>query len=187
MTRDGLLLFEARVRHVLRRLGRSGQIGATALLLAVIGASALGQLRSASGLLEQQADRLAGELQQAHDLPAAQAGAAAHTPAALIAALPTREEAAVFAAFLHSEANRRGVDIASVEYRTEPLLGAEVQRTRVTLPMRGSYAAVRGWIAEALARHPGAGLEELSLRRADDGQDAVIARVQFSFYSRARP
>lgn len=188
MTRDDLLLQAARARYVLQRLGWPGQAGLAALLLAAAaGAAALGPLRWANVAMEHEAETVAARLQQARGAPHSPADAAADTPAALIAALPSREEAAAFAAFLYKEAGRRGVDIASTEYRTETLLGAEVTRTRIVLPLRGSYAAVRGWIGEALTRHPGAALDELSLRRADDGRGGVAARVQFSLYSRARP
>lgn len=117
-----------------------------------------------------------------------QARAAQASPEQLLAALQRRlaarqERGAALAAVL-DRAQAAGLAVQSATYRVEPARLPGLVRHEVALPVKGDYAALRGWLAQALAAQPGLSLDALSLKRSDAQADRVDARVTLSLWLR---
>jgi len=97
-------------------------------------------------------------------------------------------EAATLAAIatLHEAARAHGVELARGEYRLMADGRAPWQRYQITVPARGSYPALRHWLAEVMEAVPAASLDELGLRRDDAGDAMVEARIRLTIY-RSQP
>lgn len=107
--------------------------------------------------------------------------------AQLQAGLPRREQRADVLAALLAQAQAAGLQVDAVSYRSGPTGWPGVSRDEVALPVRGDYAAVRGWLADALARQPALSLDAISLRRPDPQAQAVDARLSWSLWTRGGP
>ena len=110
---------------------------------------------------------------------------AADPASAVLDQLPAADRFAPFVDALQAEAARRGVAIDRTEYRIQPVLGGRALRTQLILPARGDYPRIRGWLEGVLHDHPSASLQELALRRANDGAAMLEARVVIAFYTRS--
>ena len=86
---------------------------------------------------------------------------------------------------LLEEAQRHtlAVQRADFNYSVDAVLG--VGRYRVSLPVQGSYRALRQFIDAALAADPALVLDSLTIRRADVRAPQVAAELQFTLISRA--
>lgn len=60
-------------------------------------------------------------------------------------------------------------------------------RLEVTVPLMGSYPAIRGFVGDALALTPTSSLEELSLQRSQATDPGVTAKARFSYLFEASP
>lgn len=86
-------------------------------------------------------------------------------------------------------AQEAGLDVATVQYRgqMEPWLDKAspqgVWRQRMIMPIEGSYASVRAWLARLL-RQPALSLDALDIQRSDVGSDRVKAQVSVSLWWR---
>lgn len=74
---------------------------------------------------------------------------------------------------------------ARTEHRLATAEGLE--RLRVTMPVTGSYAQVRRFIAAALEHDPALSLDSLKLRRVSPLAADVDAELQWSLHGRAAP
>ena len=74
---------------------------------------------------------------------------------------------------------------ARTEHRLATAEGLE--RLRVTMPVTGSYAQVRRFVAAALAHDPALSLDSLKLRRVSPLAADVDAELQWSLHGRAAP
>jgi len=61
------------------------------------------------------------------------------------------------------------------------------QRLRITLPLKGSYTALRGWLSAARTEIPGLAIDTLDLQRQKIGDEQLDARVQLIVYLRRQP
>jgi hypothetical protein len=104
--------------------------------------------------------------------------------AAFLAQLPEGDAALAAVQDLHQLAQTHGVQLASGEYRLVPESGQRWQRYQITLPAQGSELALRRWMADALERWPSLALDDWSAAREQASQEAVQARVRWSFYLR---
>ena len=86
---------------------------------------------------------------------------------------------------IHRAAAKHGVKVTTGEYRLLREGGARVVRYQITLPARASYPRLRNWLADVMSLAPSLALDEVNFRREDAGQDAVDARVRFTFLMRA--
>jgi hypothetical protein len=74
---------------------------------------------------------------------------------------------------------------ARTEHRLSTIEGLE--RLRVTMPVTGSYAQVRRFIAAALEHDPALSLDAIKLRRVSPMSADVDAELQWSLHGRAAP
>ena len=80
---------------------------------------------------------------------------------------------------------RLDLNAARTEHRLASADGLE--RLRVNMPVTGSYAQVRRFIAAALAHDPALSLDAVKLRRASPMAAEVEAELQWSLHGRAAP
>jgi len=163
----------------IKALGWPGLAGIAALLLAVV-AVVLGQRWDA------QAVRLQAE---ARELRAkARPAAAASAPISVQqwqAALPPSSDRQQRLADLLELSIRLDLNGARTEHRLSSSEGLE--RLRVTMPVTGSYAQLRRFIAAALEHDPALSLDALKLRRVSPMSAEVDAELQWSLHGRAAP
>lgn len=83
---------------------------------------------------------------------------------------------------LHASAQEHGLQLESGEYRLLRDETPTIARYQLRLQVRGSYVAIRGFLAEVLESLPAIGLDEFLLTRENIGADEVTARLQFSLF-----
>lgn len=79
-------------------------------------------------------------------------------------------------------AQGNGLRLEKGEYRLTREADFPLARYQVTLPLRGSYGDVRGFVNDVLDAVPSAALEELTLKREVIGDPALEARVRFALF-----
>lgn len=79
---------------------------------------------------------------------------------------------------------RQGLNGVRTEHRLSRDSEAGLERLRVTMPLRGSYAQLRAYVGAALAQDEGLSLDSLKLRRASDQDAELEAELVWSLYSR---
>ena len=104
--------------------------------------------------------------------------------ATLEAKLASGDGASQALAGLLKGARAAGLTVSTVEYRTQASGLPGVSQHAVSLPVTGSYAALRGWLAEALRTQPSLSLDALSMHRDDPNSGSVEARVTLSLWVR---
>ncbi|MBV8125076.1 MAG: hypothetical protein JO370_13495 [Paucibacter sp.] len=82
-------------------------------------------------------------------------------------------------------AHESGIDLGAGEYRWAREAHAETDRYQVRLPVKGSYASIRGFCEQVLVKLPFASLDDFSLKRESIGDAEVEAQLQFSFHLHA--
>lgn len=173
------------VALVWRRLGLSGL-----LLLALTCACALGVLAS---------------LWQRAELDVARSKAASGAEQALLRVLPVAPSPAMrdreaLQAFLHGlpeaatipesvrslldEAEKQGLATVKGDYQLQVDAAAGFARYRMALPVQGSSAQVRRFIALSLVAQPSLGIDSLQLRREQIASDRIDARINWVLYTR---
>jgi Tfp pilus assembly protein PilO len=88
---------------------------------------------------------------------------------------------------LHRVANHNGLRDTRADYRDTPEAGTPLVRVRIEIPVSGSYASIRSWIAELLKTLPSLTLDGLELRRSGIGNASLEARVRFQLLLRSAP
>lgn len=168
------------------RLGRTG-VGACVLLLA---SAALHWGWTVPGLarLEREEGQRQAQLTRVR-LPAVRADATEAGLAALVARLPPSGNGALnaVAGVVHAQALRHGVALDSASYELSRPDRGDIERYTVSLPVKGSYPALRAFL-DGLARElPHMALDSVVLARRSRDQPALEARLQFTAFFRSRP
>ena len=83
---------------------------------------------------------------------------------------------------LFALAGKNGITLSQGEYRSGYDLNARVHTYQVTLPIKGSYAAIWQFAQQALAALPFASLDDISFKRENIGEANVEARVRLTLY-----
>ncbi len=170
----------------LKRFGWPGAVG----LFCLGGVAVLALLLSPKWAVEAaemdaHADRLQARLRlQWLAAPAKQLESAQATPQAWMGSLPELRLQQQRLVDLLELGSRQGVQIARTEHRltTDPASG--LARLRITMPLRGSYAQVRGYVSAALKADPSLSLDGLKLRRATTQATELEGELQWSLLSR---
>jgi hypothetical protein len=84
---------------------------------------------------------------------------------------------------LHRLARGAGLDLAQGEYRLERRASG-LWAYRVTLPVRGSYAQLRGFLGSVLTGMPTASLDGLRFERKKAADTLLEAQVRVTLYAR---
>jgi hypothetical protein len=163
---------------LLKSLGWPGLAGLLALVLVAV-----------AGLAGQRWDAQATALQaEARALRAKAAPVAASAPVSAQqwqATLPPHTDRQQRLADLLELALRLDLSGARTEHRLSTADGLE--RLRVTMPLTGSYAQLRRFIAAALEHDPALSLDAIKLRRVSPMTADVDAELQWSLHGRAAP
>jgi len=83
---------------------------------------------------------------------------------------------------IHTAAARNGLSLDSGDYVLERNKGARLLQYRITLPVRGNYSQIRGFVAEVVDKVPAAALEDIVLKRENIGAEALEARIRWIVY-----
>lgn len=83
---------------------------------------------------------------------------------------------------LFAAARRHEISLDQAEYRWQVDTKGQTERYQIRLPIKGPYAAVRGFCEQVLRDLPFASLDELSLKRDALADDTLTATVQFSLH-----
>lgn len=105
-----------------------------------------------------------------------------------IDALPPTEQRGAQVRMLIEAAAAAGVSLERADYAAQADAALPISKLHVTLPVSGSYAAVRGFVAQVLNQLPNAALEVLQLERSDtqSSQLRATARLVLLYRSDAR-
>lgn len=87
---------------------------------------------------------------------------------------------------IHDAAQARGVLLERAEYKETRDKASPLLRYQVSLPLRGSYPQIRGWIADVMNGNPSAVLEDFTLKRDEVGSEMLEARARLSIYFAGR-
>lgn len=174
-----------RVRREFSRLGWPGLAGLA--LLAAAAVLWLGAWSPDEGRARQLRAEVAGLRTRLHSAGASGSAAAAALPSNRATQLATFHEffPAVstlpdWLAALHAAAARNRLALESGDYTLVPPRGEQrLWRYEISLPMKGTWPQLRGFVSEALEQIPAAGLENVVLRREAVGAAQVEAKLEF--------
>jgi hypothetical protein len=190
MNPSGMLLLRARLQ-----IWRWGPALGSALLLCALGAAAWAYallLQAPAEAASRQALALAQAAaeQAPPPTPAETAAVAAQSLqsgdgarlAAFYASLGERPLASGYLQTFFDLAAQAEVALDQGDYKWAP--GADVQRYRIELPVKGSYPALRGFVEQVLLRLPFVALDELSVKRETVGDETISATLAFTLFLR---
>jgi Tfp pilus assembly protein PilO len=83
---------------------------------------------------------------------------------------------------VNKAARGAGLNLDVGEYSMAQERGAKLARYQLTLPVKGSYGQIRGFIGEVLREIPASSLDDVSLKREKIGSEALDARIKLTLY-----
>ena len=83
---------------------------------------------------------------------------------------------------IYAAAQRRGLSLELGQYKPAQEAGARLMRYQVVLPVRGSYAQIRGFVNEVLREVPSASLDDIALKRDNIGSGQIEARLRMTIF-----
>jgi len=170
------------LRREVGRLGGAGVVGIGLLVFAVtFYISAHRPARVELTALRTEARQLQEQLRMGESLNG-RAAAPAEQLATFYAFFPREASTPHWLARIYAAAAAKGIALESGEYKLDRKVGERLARYEILLPLRGSYAQIRGFVAEVLATVPAAVLEEVNLRRENVQTARLDARVRFTLY-----
>jgi hypothetical protein len=101
--------------------------------------------------------------------------------------LPAGHAGHAHLARLFAAAEAAGLKLEEGRYREVKDAQSGLTRLTATLPTRGSYKAIRAFLARALAQEPALALESLSLSREKIGDTEIQGSLSFVLFLGARP
>ncbi|MCG6877295.1 MAG: type 4a pilus biogenesis protein PilO [Betaproteobacteria bacterium] len=171
-----------RLRREVGRLGGAGVVGIGLLVFAAtFYFSAHRPARVELAALNEEARQLQERLRMGGSLTGREA-APAEQLAAFYAFFPNETSTPQWLARIYDAAAAKGIALESGEYKLDRKVGERLARYEILLPVKGSYAQIRGFVAEVLATVPAAVLEEVNLRRESVQSRRLDARVRFTLY-----
>lgn len=165
-----------------RHLGRPAWL-ALGLLVALVGVQ--WQLRPA---LQRERAQLEARRVALASTPPVPAGERAAQPPLAAGELPTTRQRGRDLEALAAAVQRAGLSLDRADYSPGTATAGALLRVEATLPLSGSYTAVRRFVAEALNELPHAALESLQIERAtaQSSQLQATARLVL-FYAEEAP
>jgi hypothetical protein len=182
MTRNDALALGLQAQIALERLGGMALL---ALMLPALGAGAWLVLASQPPAAADALRQTLAARQARLEAPAAAAPAtpaAQHPMEAFYAVLGEPAATERYLGLLFDAARRSGIGLAQGEYQGSIDSRGQTERYQIRLPIKGSYAAIRGFCETVLRELPFASLDELALKRETVADDTLTATVQFSLH-----
>ncbi len=176
-------MLRARLMHAASRAGWAGALGVALLAFALaIQFGATAPLEAELGGLEGERSALAERLSL---------GRTVESPREQLdrfdASLVPRARMPSILEALSQAAGRNKLVLARVESRESQPVGAGYARQEYLFPLRGSYPALRTWLAEIQQVSPAVLVEEVVLRREDIARGTVDASVRVSILMKDAP
>ena len=85
---------------------------------------------------------------------------------------------------LYGAAEKHGITLELGNYKLIQEKGRRLARYQITLPVRGSYDQIRGFMAAVLNQVPSAAFEDIGLKRETIGSPALDASIRLSLFVR---
>jgi Tfp pilus assembly protein PilO len=184
-TRDSTRQWIPTLTWALRRTGNRGLIG-----LALLGA-ALVFLFSTHLPLVDDLRTIKDDLAQAQQVAAQQAirgnAIAQDDPRRLLESLPVRNEVPQTLRVILAQANEAGLSLDTGKYDIAATRTGAITRYNISLPVSGSYAAIRTFIDHTLAAVPSAAIAELAIERKSIAEGIVEANIRLTLFTRGAP
>ncbi|MBX3617715.1 MAG: hypothetical protein KF839_11385 [Nitrosomonas sp.] len=79
-------------------------------------------------------------------------------------------------------AQKRGVELASSEYRLINESDARLARYEMILPVKGNYSQIRAFIADALEAVPAMAISAVAIKRENTTADKLDVRLEINLY-----
>jgi Tfp pilus assembly protein PilO len=175
------LLWEARRQTAM--LGWLGALGVGLVVFAVaFRFSAVAALHSELDDLREEAERLRARYHMALKQPGGVKPGPAQQLRTFYEFFPPRATLPDWLSRVYIAADKTGVRLESGEYRLVQERGWRLARYQVTLPIRGSYEQIRGFIAEVLNEIPAAAIDDVGLKRENIGSTTIEARIRFTLF-----
>lgn len=174
-----------RLQHLIQTLGWPGLLGLA--LLAAAAGMALGltaRWEAQASQLQADAERLQRQLRTQKLAATPKAEATTLTPAQWRLGLPAAELRQQRLADLLELSLRQGLASNRTEHRLTVDASAGLERLRVSMPVQGGYAQLRGFIDAALLQDAGLSLDSLKLRRSNPQTAEVDAELLWSLHAR---
>lgn len=86
--------------------------------------------------------------------------------------------------FIQRAALSRGLLPGGTEYKWQHLPAAKLAVVRITLPLKGSYGSLRGFVQDVFSEHAGLALEQFDMQRDSIASSQVEARLRFVLFLR---
>ncbi|MBX9632272.1 MAG: hypothetical protein K2X67_17270 [Burkholderiales bacterium] len=172
-------------RRELSRLTWRGLAGAALLIFALgFAVSSLLPAQRHAAQLKSDVGELRSRLRAVGDGPA---GAAVIAPRAtqlenFYAFFPHVDTLPDWIGRIHTAAARNGLILESGDYLLERRKEQRLVQYQITLPVRGSYGQIRGFVAEVLEKVPAAALEDVVMKRESIAAPALEARIRWVIY-----
>ena len=180
MMATDLAMLRLRAQLLLRRAGAPACIAVALLVLGVAAWAWAWQQRAVAAQLEARPLPVASmALAAVAVAPAATSG---ENLARFYATLGQQRHAEQQVKLLFDLAAKNGLQLAQGEYKSGYDKASRVATYQVTLPLKGSYAAVWQFALQTLRAMPFASLDELSFRREQIADTQLEARLRLTFY-----
>jgi hypothetical protein len=167
-------------------LSRRSPIGIAAAVAVVAGLLASAWLAGATDLLQREQSLVAHMAALPRNEPKTAAPSTNDNLALFYRSLGDRGHAERQIGTLFALADKAGLVLSKGEYREAFDSSARVYTYQLTLPVKGSYRAIRDFAMQSLRAIPFASLDEISFRREAIGDANVEARLRFTLYLRDR-
>ena len=174
------------LRWYIGRLGTAGKIGIGLLVVATIYFfSVVLPLESDLDKLKERAEMLQMQAQSKQTPADADSGKKLSGDQALQAFydfFPRIDSSPFWIRELDRIAKKQKVELSSSEYRLVNENDARLARYEMILPVRGSYAQIRAFIAEALEAIPAMAISAIAIKRDNVTSDKLEMRLEINLY-----
>jgi len=106
---------------------------------------------------------------------------------AFVATLGERRMLTAFVSTVFEEAGKHDLALARAEYKLEVDKAGEYLTYQMTLPVRGPYPRLRGFVDATLAQIPNVALEDVDFTRDGIGVTQAEAKLRFVFFLKDAP
>ena len=166
--------------------GRLDAVGVVGIGLAIMGITlyltAVLPAREEIASLQSRLARAAHSDAQPPDAAVAAAARSADQLARFDRLFPALAEAPLWVLRIHQLAERNGLTLETGEYRLVKDAALGMTRYQITLPLNGTYAQTRHFIAQVLRDVPAAALDDIVIKRESIGAASTQTRVQLALY-----
>jgi Tfp pilus assembly protein PilO len=165
------------------RLGWLGGVGALLILVtALFHFSVRPKIINEINSLQEDAARLRARHQMALTQPVAAKMGVSQQLTTFYEFFPPQGALPDRLAKVYAAASKRGVTLERGEYKVVQEQGWRLLRYQITLPVKGSYEQIRGFVADVLTALPASAVDEISLKRDGIGATVIEAQIKLTLF-----